>query len=86
MDRIDFFPNPWPASAHERRTSRRRITAMVALALIVACGLVAAAFRVPDPGRAGHAVARQADETPVLRPSEIGLGRSSIRRRDDTVF
>ena len=86
MDRIDFLPQPWPASAQERRTCRRRITAMVAHALIVACGLVTAAFFVPGAGRAGHAVARHADETPLLRPSEIGLGRGSIRRRDDTVF
>jgi hypothetical protein len=84
MDRIDFLPQPWPASAQERRRSRRRITALVVLALIVACGLVAAAFLVPGAGRAGHAVARHADET--LRPSEIGLGRSTIRRRDETVF
>ena len=76
MDRIDFLPQPWPASAQERRRSRRRITALVVLALIVACGLVAAAFLVPGAGRA--------DET--LRPSEIGLGRSTIRRRDETVF
>ena len=86
MDRIDFLQKPWPASARERRRSRRRISALVAIALIVACGLVTAAFLVPDPGRAGYAGTRHANETPVLRPGEISFGGSSIRRRDETVF
>ena len=75
MDRIDLIHEPRPTSAQERRTSRHRIGATAAFALMVAIALVTTALLVSAAGRASQAVAAHPAAAPGLRADQAGLTR-----------
>jgi hypothetical protein len=75
MDRIDLIHEPRPTLAQDRRTSRHRIGAMAAFALMVATALVTTALLVSNAGRTGHAIAAHSAAPPPLLADQAGLAR-----------